>query len=489
MKRSTSLQQFAEGRRWDVLVIGGGATGLGAAVEAASRGYRTALVEQADFAQATSSRSTKLIHGGVRYLQQGNLALVREALREQSLLLQNAPSLVRPVPLALPLTSAWERFYYTCGLRLYDVLAGRRSLARTRHLSTGELQDRVPGFHGRAPSGGLLFYDGQFDDARLAIALAQTLADLGGAPLNYARVTGLLKRDGRIVGARVRDEAGESDFEAEARVVINATGVFSDTVRRLDEPAATATVRPSQGAHLVLPGRFLGGETGLLLPRTDDGRVLFALPWQGRVLLGTTDTPVADPVLDPVPQPREVEFLLAHAKRHLGWEIGPADVLSTYAGLRPLVSRGAGHRTSALPRDHVITVSPSGLVSIAGGKWTTYRRMGEDVVDRAGLDPRPSRTASLALHSPAPSTAPEEPLDAALPVTRGDILRAVREEMALTLEDILSRRTRALILDARAAARIAPDVAAIVAAELGHEAAWGEQQIAGFRALCSRSTV
>jgi glycerol-3-phosphate dehydrogenase len=480
VNRDASLQQVGEGRPWDVLVIGGGATGLGTAVEAATRGYRTLLVEQADFAQATSSRSTKLIHGGVRYLEQGNLRLVREALRERALLLENAPGLVRALPLVIPLQNTWERFYLGIGLKLYDALAGRRGIGRSRHLGASELRSEVPGFAGPAPSGAFRFYDGQFDDARLAIALAQTLTAHGGTALNYARVVELRKQGQKVSGAIAEDRETGARHDIHAKVVVNATGVFSDSVQRMDTPGAKAAVSPSQGIHLVLPRSFLPGETAVLIPRTADGRVLFAIPWQGRVLLGTTDTPVEGAALEPRARPEEVAFLLDHARRFLGWEIKPSDVLSVFAGLRPLANANPSAATAAIARDHAIHVAPSGLVSVTGGKWTTYRLMGEQTVTAAAqvgdLPARPSRTASLRLE-----VGHDAPGDA--------IVRAVREEMARTVDDVLSRRTRALILDARAAIEAAPDVAKVMAAELGRDERWQEEQLRAFRELARGYTL
>ncbi len=484
MNRHDALARLAEGRLWDVLVIGGGASGLGAALEAATRGYRTLLVEQADFAQATSSRSTKLVHGGVRYLQQGNLTLVREALRERALLLENAPGLAQPLSLIIPLQSRWEQLYLGAGLKMYDLLAGWRGVGASRFLPPDEMRARLPGFTGPASHGGLLFHDGQFDDARLAIALARTLFAHGGAALNYARVVQLRKQEDRVCGAIIEDRETGTRHEIWARTVINATGVFTDSIRQMDAPAPPS-VTPSQGIHLVLPRKYLAGDAAILIPKSADGRVLFAIPWQGRVLLGTTDTPVREPDLEPRALPQEIEFLLDHARRFLGWHIAPAEVLSVYAGLRPLAKTTGGARTAALSRDHVITVSPTGLISITGGKWTTYRLMGEHVIDRAAavgrLAERPSITAQLRLEIPREPDG--EPLDPALPLNRAQIVHAAREEMARTLEDLLSRRTRALILDARAAMRLAPQAAEIMGAELGWDEKFREVEVARFCAL------
>src|SRR5271170_302671 len=402
MNRTEMLQRLQDepGVR-DVLVIGGGASGLTTAVESAARGYRTALVEQADFAQATSSRSTKLIHGGIRYLQQGRLSLVRESLRERGYLLRNAPHLVHPLPFILPVYAWWERPFYGAGLKLYDLLAGELGIGFSKHLSRLETLARMPALARDGLRGGILYHDGQFDDARLAITLAQTVADLDGVAVNYVKVVSLLKQNDRVGGVTVRDLEGGDEFEVRARVVVNATGVFSDEVRRLDDRTAPELLTLSQGAHIVLDKSFLPGGCALIIPRTSDGRVFFAIPWHNRVLLGTTDTEVSEAVLEPRPLRMEIEFLLAHAARYIAHAPTAADILSAFAGLRPLV-KGGVVTTSKLSRSHRIVVASSGLVSIIGGKWTTSRLMAEDTVNRVamigGLAARLSPTKTLRLH-------------------------------------------------------------------------------------------
>jgi glycerol-3-phosphate dehydrogenase len=466
MKREDSIARLPE--PWDVAVIGGGATGLGAAVDAASRGLKVVLVEQGDFAQATSSRSTKLIHGGVRYLKQGNLSLVRDALHERGVLLRNAPHLVHPLPFVIPAYATGERLFYGTGLKVYDLLAGELGIAPSRLLSREETFARLPGIRVEGLRGGVLYHDAQFDDAGLAVSLARTLALLGGAPINYLKVIALGQGSLRALDL----ETGR-EHEIRAKAIINATGVFADAIRRLDEPSCESMLAPSQGAHLVLPREFLPGENALMIPKTDDGRVLFAIPWHGRVLLGTTDTPVDRPTLEPVPLESEIEFLLHHAKRYFLRPPERDDVRSMFAGLRPLVKQSVARKTSALSRDHVIRISDHGLVTITGGKWTTYRRMGEDAVNAAlkvaELPFRPSRTESLSLAKPDPEPDP--------------VLRAIRTEMARTVEDVLARRTRELFLDARASLDQAPRIAAVLATELGKDADWENGQIEAFRQL------
>lgn len=509
MNRAEMLQKLRERPGvWDVLVIGGGASGLSTAVESASRGYRTALVEQADFAQATSSRSTKLIHGGVRYLQLGRLSLVRESLHERGHLLRNAPHLVHRLPFLLPLYAWWERPFYGAGLKLYDQLAGGLAIGSSRHLSRTETLERMPALAREGLRGGILYPDGQFDDARLSITLAQTVADLNGVVVNYVKVVSLLRQNNRVCGATVRDSESGEEFEVQARAVINATGVFSDEVRRLDDGAAPELLTMSQGVHIVLDKSFLPGGCALIIPRTSDGRVFFAIPWHDHALLGTTETTVSKSVLEPRPLQSEIEFLLSHAARYLAKAPAAAGILSAFAGLRPLVKDGVG-KTSKLSRSHRVVVAPSGLVSIIGGKWTTSRLMAEDTVNQAavagGLAARPSATKTLQLHGwrEGGDTKPElveygtdaaeltalcknvgdKLLHPRLPYRVGQVHWAVQKEMARTVEDVLSRRLRALPLDARAAMEMAPQVARVIAAELGRDEDWEKKQTTHFQEL------
>ncbi len=517
MNRDAALDRIRSGEPFDVLICGGGATGLGAAVDAASRGHSVCLIEQADFANGTSSRSTKLIHGGVRYLRQGQISMVLGALRERERLIHNAPHLVCDVPFVIPAYRWWQRAYYGVGLKLYEEMGGHDSFAASQILSRHELIALLPTVERAGLSGGVLYHDGQFDDARLAIVLAQTAADHGAAVVNRVRCAGLLKPDGRVAGVRARDEESGAELEIAARSVINATGPFSDALRRQDDPGTPRLIRPSQGVHVVLPREFLPGEHAMLIPRTDDGRVIFAVPWHGRVVAGTTDTPVDEATLEPRAFQQEFDFLLAHLGRYLSCNPKPADVLSVFAGLRPLVrpGRGAsGASTASLSRDHSITISRSGLITIAGGKWTTYRKMAEDVVDQAqkvgGLREAPCRTADLPLHGSAgvacnltteidaygsdaeriaeliaADPALGEYVDERLDLQRAEVVWFARAEMARTVDDVLARRCRALILDARAAIEAAPAVAGILAEELGWSDERRASEIAAFTEIAS----
>lgn len=503
MNREQSIARLRDGEDFDLLVVGGGATGLGTAVDAASRGYRVALVEAHDFAKGTSSRSTKLVHGGVRYLKQGDLPLVFGALRERALLAANAPQLVRELRFVIPAYSRVDRPFYGAGLKLYDLLALHGGFGRSRILGRDETIERLPTVSTQDLRGGVSYSDGQFDDARLAIALARTATAHGAVLANYVEAVGLIRENGRICGCRLRDGERGDEFELRARVVVNATGIFADQLRHRDDPSSEPVLTVSQGVHLVLSKRFLPGDHALMIPKTSDGRVLFAIPWHGRVVLGTTDTPRSAPEIEPRALPDEIDFLIEHAERHL--DAGPVagEVLSVFAGLRPLVRRAGTTDTARLSRDHRILVSRAGLVTVTGGKWTTYRRMAEDVVDRvvevADLEPRPCRTASLRLEISEDESADDgsadngsgkkeqgdhrAPLHKALPICAGDVERFVRNEMARSVEDVLSRRSRCLLLDAAASAEVAQSVASTLAAALGRDSEWERSQVEEFRRL------
>jgi len=492
MNRDHSLQALTQRDPWDVLVIGGGASGLGAAVDAAARGYRTLLLEQHDFAKGTSSRSTKLIHGGVRYLKQGDLSLVLESLRERGRLLRNAPHLVHALPFIVPAHQAWEKIYYGIGLKLYDRLSGGWSLGHSRIISREETLQHLSTAAPEKLHGGVRYFDGQFDDARLAICLAQTLSDLGGVPLNYARVTRFMKDNERITGVVAQDIESGNEFEVRARVVVNATGVFTDAVRHLDEAQAPPLVTASRGAHIVVDRSFLPGDSALMVPKTTDGRVLFAIPWHEHIVIGTTDSATNDLSLEPRPLATEIEFLIENAGRYLARAPSVSEIRSAFVGLRPLV-KSSVRNTTKLSRDHTIMVSHSGLVTLTGGKWTTYRKMGEDAIDHAAkvaeLEARPSHTADMPLHGTDAESLRElvnaNPtsnalLDPRLPYRVAEVIHAARHEMARTVEDVLARRTRALFLDARAAIDMAPQVAAILRLELNRDANWEREQTAAF---------
>ena len=508
----------AQSEPWNFIIIGGGATGVGIAVDAAARGYRVLLLEQHDFGKGTSSRSTKLVHGGVRYLEQGNLSLVIEALNERGILRRNAPHLVRELPFIVPTYKWWESPFYGVGLKIYQSLAGQHGFGPSQFLSRKETLERVPNLNPHGLRGGILYYDGQFDDARLLMNLVTTAAEQGATVMNYMCVSALTKnRGGKVDGVIARDVETGEEFAIRAKLVINATGPFSDALRRMAEPNAQAMISPSQGAHIVLDGSFLPGDTALIVPRTGDGRVMFAIPWHGHTLLGTTDTPLENVALEPVPLAEEIAFLLETASLYLGKKPARKDILSVFAGIRPLVKAGRKENTAALSREHTIHTDASGLLTIAGGKWTTYRSMAEDCVNQAakaaGLAARQSETKNLRIHghtlnSPQSAQfaiygsdaslleqmiefdpAMGVKLHPALPYCGAEMVWAVRRELARTVEDVLARRTRALFLNAEASEQMAPRVAEILAHELGRDRRWQENQLAEFRALAQKYRV
>jgi glycerol-3-phosphate dehydrogenase len=510
MRREVMVQSTRERKQpWDIAVVGGGATGMGVAVDAASRGFDVVLVEAHGFGKGTSSRSTKLVHGGVRYLEQGNIPLVMSALKERGLMRQNAPHLVHDLAFVVPNYSWWEAPFYGIGLKMYDLLAGKYGFGASKLLSKEETLERLPALEPEELRGGVVYFDGQFDDARLLIHLAMTAADHGATLLNYFPATGLMRDgDGYINGVIARDSETGEELQIPARVVVNATGVFTDSVRQMADPAAEPLMVTSQGIHLVFDRSFLKGDTALMVPRTSDGRVLFVIPWHGHAVAGTTDTPVDAPSLEPRPLDEEIEFILETAGRYLTRPPTRKDVLAVYVGLRPLV-KGEG-KTSALSRDHVIHVDTSGLLTITGGKWTTYRHMAEDCVDHAitlgKLPEGPCKTKNLRIHgymensaalgclevygsdAEAIRTLAQDPklaaqLDPRLPCIAAEVVWAVRAEMARTVEDVLARHTRALFLNAEAAMAMAEPVARIMAAELGRDEAWIEAQVKEFCGL------
>ncbi|GAB4193311.1 MAG: glycerol-3-phosphate dehydrogenase/oxidase [Simkaniaceae bacterium] len=516
MKREKMLQQIqSDPDNWDLIIIGGGATGLGAAVDAAARGYRTLLLEQNDFAKATSSRSTKLIHGGLRYLQQGNIQLVVEALKERGLLCRNAPHLISHRKFLVPNYHWWEGTYYGFGLKIYDLLAGKLGIEKSKYLSKEKTKSLVPTLAQEDLRGSVVYYDGQFDDARLAITLAKTFKDLGGVPVNYMPVTNFIKRNGKIRGVKAIDLETDRSYSIYSAAVINATGIFIDQIRKMDDPASMDILAPSQGVHIVVDQSFMPSQTAILIPHTEDKRVVFIVPWHQKLLIGTTDTPILHPSLEPRPFQEEIEYLLKHASKYLSPPPKASDILSCFAGIRPLLQGTAKQgKSSALSRDHAISISPSNLISISGGKWTTYRKMGEDVIDKAikvaSLPEKPCRTKNLHLHGYATNMDPEDlwstygsnsqilyemmkenpkwgdSLHKKLPYLEVEVVWAARYEMARSVEDVLSRRTRSLLLDARASLEAAPRVAKILADELGYDEKWQKNQVDAFTALAKR---
>lgn len=507
MKRKELVNKLKATNEWDVIVIGGGATGLGAALEAVTRGYKTLLLEQCDYTIGTSSRSTKLVHGGVRYLAQGDIRLVLEALRERGLLLKNAPHLVSNMSFLIPSYTWWYKPFYTIGLTIYDLLSGKYRFGKSVPYSKEKTLKKIPTLITKKLRGGILYHDGQFDDARLGINLMQSIVDNGGTALNYFKVENLLKENDKICGVIAKDgETGES-YHIKGKVVLNATGVFVDNIIQKDNPKAAKIVKPSQGVHLVVDKKFLQSNHALMIPKTKDGRVLFAVPWHDKVIIGTTDVPKEDAVIEPRATKEEIDFILETAGRYLSTKPTRADVKSVFAGLRPLAApkNGANGKTKEISRKHKIITSDSGLVSIIGGKWTTYREMGEDAIDKlvemAMLEKKESITEDFKIHGfkenvdfsnslyfygsdvegikdlIVENSELDDWISKDLKIIKAQVVWAVRKEHARKIEDVLARRTRTLFLDAKESIRIAPEVARLMAIELGYDKSWETEQI------------
>lgn len=509
--REALVAQLEDTKNWDVVIIGGGASGLGAALDSTTRGYKTLLLEQIDYAKGTSSRSTKLVHGGVRYLAQGNVDLVREALHERGLLAKNAPHLVSNLSFIIPNYKWWGTPFYTIGLKVYDILSGRLSFGKSFSLSKKKTATKLKTIKTEGLKGGVLYHDGQFDDSRLALNIAQTAIEKGATLLNYFKVINLTKdSNGKTNGVVVLDTETNTEYTVNAKVIINATGVFTDDILQMDNAESKNLVRPSQGIHLVVDSSFLPGKEAIMIPKTTDGRVLFLVPWHNRVILGTTDTLIDSHSLEPKPLEEEIDFILANANEYLNKNVSRKDVLSMYSGLRPLAApKDKSEKTKEISRSHKVLVSKSKLITITGGKWTTYRRMAQDTIDKAieigQLNKQTCKTEDLKLHGAVTNkeiinhlsfygsdedyildlvkTDPSlgEKLHPNLEFVKAEVIWAVRNEMARTIEDVLARRVRVLFLDAKAAIEIAPLVADLLALELKKDDAWKKQQIEDFR--------
>lgn len=514
-RRDVQLNKLTDASlEWDVLIIGGGATGLGIALDAVSRGYKTAVVEGSDFAKGTSSRSTKLVHGGVRYLAQGDVKLVREASVERGRLRRNAPHLVKNQTFIIPLYGQWDRLKYTIGLKLYDWISGKLSLGSSIFISRQKTLVALPGIKSEGLVGGVLYHDGQFDDSRLAINLVQSIIEAGGCAVNYTKITGLLKGNlGKLNAVLVNDVETGNSFTIKAKAIINATGVFVDDILQMDNSAAGKTICVSQGVHLVLDKKFFPSVHALMIPETSDGRVLFAVPWHDKVVVGTTDTPIDEASAEPKALEKEIAFILDTASAYLTQKPTRADVLSVFAGLRPLAAPAQGEqKTKEISRSHKIIVSPSNLFTMLGGKWTTFRKMGEDMVNyietHLQWPHKAGNSATLPIHGYADGVNWSDPLyfygsDApmikqrmngtagkwlseALKIHPMQVKWAVENEMARTVEDVLSRRTRALLLDAKESIRIAPEVAKLMAQSLGKDELWMAQEVTAYTKLAEQ---
>ena len=501
MNRSEQLQSLDTDTIWDIIVIGGGATGLGTALDAATRGYKTLVLEGHDFAKGTSSRSTKLVHGGVRYLEQGNIKLVREALRERGYLLKNAPHLTSIQTFILPVFSWWEKMFYGIGLKFYDLLSGKLSLGDTQILSKKETVAHLPTINDEKLAGGILYYDGQFDDSGLAIEIAATAIKKGATVLNYCKATGFIKTNGEITGVECIDVLSEKKYTLKTKVVVNATGVFTNAIVQMDNELEHDLVSPSQGIHLVIDAKFFPSTDAMMIPKTDDGRVLFAVPWHDKVVLGTTDTPIEEISYEPKPLEEEIEFIIKHINRYCTSLITRADINAVYVGLRPLVKQKTKVSSALISREHHISVSSSGLITITGGKWTTYRKMAADAVENAAFIGNFNKEKCITAETKIGNELEKEnriqeilkqnaslaeKIHANYSFTKAQIVYAVKYEMAICIEDILARRIRLLFLDARLAITLAPMVASIMAPYLQKDKNWEAAEVASFAQLAAQ---
>ena len=517
MKRSEQLSKLNKAKEWDVIIIGGGASGLGTALDAASRGYKTIMVEAVDFAKGTSSRSTKLVHGGVRYLEQGDISLVKEALKERGLMAQNAGHVVKNQTFVIPNYNWWGGYFYTIGLTVYDLLAGRLSLGRSKYISKKKTIELLPTVEQKGLVSGVIYHDGQFDDSRLAINLAQTAVEKGACVLNYTKVINLLKDDkNQVTGVLVEDKETGEKKEIKGKVTINATGVFTNSIMKMNDKVYKKYIVPSQGIHLVFDKSFLPSDYALMVPKTSDGRVLFAVPWHDKIIVGTTDTLIKSHSLEPIALESEIEFVLETAQRFLAKKPTRADVLAVFAGLRPLAApEKEGQSTKEVSRSHKIFVSETGLITITGGKWTTYRKIAEDIIDKAisekKLPKKECKTEHLSIRGNQKTSTLDrenhlyvygsdiknimalqnnalelkEKIHPDYDFTMAEVAWAIRYEMAITLDDILARRVRLLFLDSRAAISSCEKVARFMAKELGKDELWITNQISEFKTIAN----
>ena len=508
--REQLIDQLKQTSSWDIIVVGGGSTGLGVALDAATRGYKTLLLEGVDFAKGTSSRSTKLLHGGVRYLAQGNINLVKEALLERDLLLKNAPHLTQVQSFIIPCFSLLSKYKYLIGLKLYDLLAGKRSVGKSHFINKEETSLRLKTLSSDKLLGGIVYYDGQFDDSRMAVNLAQSCVDYGATVLNHFKVDEILKNDAaKVCGVRAIDCETNISYKLNANVVINATGVFTNKIIKMDNPFAQKIIQPSQGVHVVIENTFLSSKDAIMIPKTIDGRVLFVIPWKGKVVVGTTDTQVKKCEYEPKALDDEISFILSTLNSYLNKHILRRDILSVFVGLRPLAIRKNNRKkTKEISRGHKILVSDSNLISITGGKWTTFRKMAEESIDQVislgMLEEKKCLTANIMIHGARPvdlthsiygsdfehikklsmeHSEYSEKIHPAFDYTKAEVVWSIRNEFARTVEDVLARRTRALFLNAQASLAAAPVVAKLLAKELGKDDNWGQNQIKVFSEL------
>ena len=509
MNRTTSIAKLDKVLKWDIVIIGGGASGLGIAVDASKRGYKTLLLEKHDFAKGTSSRSTKLIHGGVRYLQNGDITLVIESLKERGILKRNAPHLVQDLSFVIPTYDWWASPFYGIGMKIYDMMAGKLGLGQSVIISKEETEKLIPNVNKKGLRGGVIYHDGQFDDSRMAITLAQSADSNKTSLLNYCSVESLIKEDGEIKGVNFIDLINSKKYQVKSKVVINATGVFAEEIIRMDQPEIKKMIQPSQGVHIVLEKRFLKGKHAILIPQTSDGRVLFAVPWKNYVVVGTTDTQIKSSSAEPKALAQEVDFILKNASKYMTNKPKRDDIKSVFAGLRPLAATSNKKSTKEVSRSHKIDISPSGLISVLGGKWTTYRKIAEDAIDAAisinKLKKKKCKTERVKLFGFKKNVDWSDPmhvygslkkqiesmgskndnksLSNKFYISNNMIQWSIIHEMAISLEDVLARRTRCIFLDSRESMRIAPIVAKKMAEVLEEDQNWIDMELKKFNKL------
>lgn len=498
-------------QEFDVIIIGGGATGLGVAVESISRGYKTLLLEAYDFGKGTSSKSTKLVHGGIRYLANLDFELVSEGLDERFYFLKNAPHIASTQAYLVPFYSFLDKIKYFLGIKLYDYLAKDKKVGQSKFLSIKETIQYAPDLDTNGLKGGAIYYDGQFDDTRMLITLLQTFKSMGGVAYNYHEVTNFIKDSNNIIsGVKVFDKLNQSNLEFSTNIVINATGTFTDELLNLDDLTIKHNnVEAAQGTHLVFEPEIFNSDCALVIPKTTDGRILFVLPWHGKVVVGTTDIAVSKPVLDPKPRAEEISFILDTLNCYTNRQATINDIKSVFTGQRPLVRPKNAKNSAKISRKHEILYSTSGLISIVGGKWTIYRKMGEDTINFAInknlLSKSQSVTKELKLFA-ANKNNYTYPLNVYgdevnkileiqkelsnfdkihpdLPYFQAEVIYQIRYEMAKTLEDVLVRRTRAIFLDAKATINAAILVATLMATELNlrNSNEWVTKQVEDFK--------
>ncbi|MDC0928264.1 glycerol-3-phosphate dehydrogenase/oxidase [Flavobacteriaceae bacterium] len=509
MNRKDSIIKLNKVLQWDVVIIGGGASGLGIALDASKRGYKTLLLEKYDFAKGTSSRSTKLIHGGVRYLQNGDITLVIESLKERGILKRNAPHLVQDLSFVIPTYDWWASPFYGIGMKIYDMMAGKLGLGKSEIISKEETEKLIPNISKKGLRGGVIYHDGQFDDSRMAITLALSADSKQTTLLNYCNVEGLIKKDGEIIGLNFTDLINSKKYQIKSKVVINATGVFAEEIIRMDQPKIEKMIQPSQGVHIVLERRFLKSKHAILIPQTSDGRVLFAVPWKNYVVVGTTDTHVKKASEEPKALNEEIDFILKNAGKYMSVKPKRDDIKSVFAGLRPLAATSNKQSTKEVSRSHKIDISPSGLISVLGGKWTTYRKIAEDALNTAisinKLKKKKCKTERTKLFGFKRNVSWSDPmhvygsmkkkveslggindnksLSKKFYISNNIIEWSIIHEMALTVEDILARRTRCVFLDSKESKRISPVVAQKMADVLGEDDKWIDAELKKFNKL------